>query len=121
MHCTRNCDPRGGGCAPIYASRNFKNWSFVGHTNLPVSECPSLYPLPPLTPGTQASPGQPLPTHVHKWAHWHQFGRWVDGAPGVGDGLAGLWTTMRGATVNISNCGRYSRTTVWRRGAMQCP
>eukprot|EP01052_Picozoa_sp_SAG31_P016645 SAG31_NODE_1109_length_9860_cov_22.119353_8_plen_541_part_00 len=107
-HSTRSCSPRGGGCAPIYASSDFKNWSFVGHTNLPVSECPSLFPLPPLAPGTQASPDQPLPTHVHKWARWHQFGRWIDGTPGVGDGLAGLWTTMRGATVNISNCGRYS-------------
>ena len=108
VHCARNCSPAGGGCAPIYASTDFKNWSFVGHTNLPVSECPSLFPLPPLTPGTRASPGEPMPTHVHKWAHWHQFGRWVDGAPGVGDKHAGLWTTMGGATVNISDCGRDS-------------
>lgn len=100
--CTR------GGCAAIYASTDFKNWSLVGPSNLPVFECPSLFPLPPLVPGTQASHGQKLPTHVHKWGHRHHFGTWVDGSPGAGEEHAGLWTTMRGATVNVTNCTRYS-------------
>jgi hypothetical protein len=73
-----------------------------------VSECPSLFPLPPLVPGTLAVHGQKLPSHVHKWGHTHHFGIWIDGTPGSGEEHAGLWTTMRGATVNVSHCTRYS-------------
>ena len=74
---------------------------------MPVFECPSLFPLPPLVAGTQHG-AQTLPTHVHKWGNVHHFGVWVDGTPGVGEEHAGLWTTMRGATVNVTNCTRYS-------------
>ena len=54
-------------------------------------ECPSLMPLPPLTPGTSAKPGSKLPTHLYKRGRMggptklqdhFQIGDWVEGKPG---------------------------------------
>ena len=70
----------------------------VGDTPFPSGECPSLFPLPPLYPGT--STDGPLPTHVHKRGHGSAgcdgdcmtLGVWVDGGPGE----VGNWTAAPG-------------------------
>ena len=56
--------------APIFAAANYFTgaWHLVGETTLPSGECPSLFPLPQLYPGTTAGTGE-LPTHVHKRGH----------------------------------------------------
>lgn len=53
---------------PLFVAKELGGpWSIVGNVaNLTAGECPSLFPLPPLTPGTSAKPGQKLPTHVYK-------------------------------------------------------
>ncbi|KAJ8612523.1 hypothetical protein CTAYLR_003732 [Chrysophaeum taylorii] len=60
------------------------DWYEVGVLeDLRTCECPSLYPLPPLTPGFGAS-GR-LPSWVHKTScdgDWWQLGDYVAGAPG---------------------------------------
>jgi hypothetical protein len=64
---------------------------------------PTLFPLPPLYPGTVKAPGQLLPTHVRKRgpgsradpAHnMVQIGNYVDGAPGS----VGVWTPLTNET-----------------------
>ena len=60
---------RHGAVSPIFAATNFTGaWHLVGDTTLPAGECPSLFPLPQLYPGTTAG-GDELPTHVHKRGH----------------------------------------------------
>ena len=53
---------------PLFTAKELRGpWSIVGDVaNLTSGECPSLFPLPALTPGTSAKPGQKLPTHVYK-------------------------------------------------------
>ena len=85
------------GCAPIWASTDFKNFTLVGATNLPVGENPSLFELPPLTPGAHV-PNATLPTHGHHWGSYYQVGSWVDGTPGSGNAHAGRWVGVRGET-----------------------
>ena len=53
---------------PLFVAKELRGpWSIVGDVaNLSAGECPSLFPLPALTPGTSAKPGQKLPTHVYK-------------------------------------------------------
>eukprot|EP00747_Dinoflagellata_sp_TGD_P126829 gnl/TRDRNA2_/TRDRNA2_174318_c0_seq2.p1 gnl/TRDRNA2_/TRDRNA2_174318_c0~~gnl/TRDRNA2_/TRDRNA2_174318_c0_seq2.p1 ORF type:complete len:451 (+),score=63.52 gnl/TRDRNA2_/TRDRNA2_174318_c0_seq2:87-1439(+) len=91
--------------APIFASPDFIHWHRVGDTTFPAGECPSLYPLPPLTKGTHAIQGEPLPTHVHKRGNGApgcgapphdcvQIGTWVDGEPGV----VGSWIPTTGVS-----------------------
>ena len=89
--------------APIWASPDFKTWRRVGFTNLPAGECASLYPLPPLVPGTTLLPAAgapggaaPTPTHVHKWGcGWtkdcYAIGTWTDGRAGTDE--PGVWAT----------------------------
>jgi len=88
-----------GDVAPIFAAKDFTGaWSLVGDTQFPSGECPSLFPLPPLYPGTSAS--GPLPTHVHKRGHGSAgcngdcmtLGTWVDGKPGE----VGAWNATPG-------------------------
>ena len=58
---------RKDGVAPIFAAKEFTGkWALVGDTPLPSGECPSLFPLPPLHPGTNLDGAGELPTHVHK-------------------------------------------------------
>ena len=89
------------GVAPIFAAASFDGaWRLVGDTSLPSGECPSLFPLPPLFPGTSAAAGESLPSHVHKRGHGSPgcdgdcmtLGTWTDGAPGE----VGTWTATAG-------------------------
>ena len=87
--------------SPIFASRNFAGpWQRVGLVEgLAWGECPSLYPLPALYPGTKAPPQSQLPTHVFKRSRQThncsgncsgdmvQLGTWIDGRPGE----VGIW------------------------------
>ena len=58
----------GGRTMPLFTAKELRGpWTIVGDVaNLTSGECPSLFPLPALTPGTSAKPGQKLPTHVYK-------------------------------------------------------
>ena len=65
-------------------------WYTIGQSpDLRTCECPSLYPLPALTPGFFAAPAgaaAPPPTHVHKTScggDWWQLGDYEEGAPGA--------------------------------------
>jgi hypothetical protein len=61
---------------------DFVNWYKIGCTTLPAGDCPTFFPLPKFTPGTEkyvAAHNGPIPTHVHK--------------SGVGSGAAGLSST----------------------------
>jgi hypothetical protein len=59
---------KGRGACPIYAAPNLRGpWTSVGTVaNFTGGECPSLFPLPRLTPGTSTAPGEQLPSHVFK-------------------------------------------------------
>lgn len=95
------CQPEGGN--PIYGSMDFVSWYKIGCTTLMAGDCPTFFPLPALTPGSEhyvASHG-PLPTHVHK-SGGHggdqvQVGTWTDGEPGpAGKGTVGSWEALPG-------------------------
>ena len=64
--------PANSSFAPIFAATNFTgSWRYVGDSPLLAGECGSLFPLPPLYPGTtigsdKTSDVPKLPTHVHK-------------------------------------------------------
>jgi hypothetical protein len=74
--------------APMWATTDptlQTGWYSVGRTNLTVGECPSLYKLPPMTPGSApltAAERKTLPTHVHTYGHAVELGTWDDGLPG---------------------------------------
>ena len=73
----------------LYASDDFVSWRYLGCTQLPHGDCPTLFPLPRLTPGSSAPSGAPLPTHVHKAGDRGdaaQVGVWRDGR-----GTMGTW------------------------------
>ena len=86
--------------ATIWAAPRFEGpWSLVGlQPGFHAGEMPTLFPLPPLYPGTRAEGGA-LPTHVRKRGpgsradparNMWQLGNYVDGAPGV----VGKWTAL---------------------------
>ena len=102
--------------APIYAAKAFTetdaNFTYLGNSSFPGGECPSLFPLPPLAPGSkdptelqgmQGVPGWP-PTHVHKVGHPACFGDcmvpgiYIDGEPGT----VGSWTMFGGWTTGVA-------------------
>lgn len=58
----------GRGECPIFAAPKLSGpWTAVGSVaNFSGGECPSLFPLPRLTPGTSVGPGEQLPSHVFK-------------------------------------------------------
>ena len=67
-----------------------------------LGDCPTLFPLPALTPGSEQylGDGDALPTHVHKAGSGNdqvQVGTWVDGAPGP-KGTPGTWVQFPGST-----------------------
>ena len=82
-------------------SRDFKTWRYIGLTNLPAGECASMYPLPPLTPGTGRGADGPLPTHVHKYGcgpadaglhgDCYRLGSWTDS-----ESSTGFWSATPG-------------------------
>ena len=92
--------------SPIFAAREFAGpWQRVGLVEgLAWGECPSLYPLPALYPGTKAPPQSQLPSHVYKRSRQThncsgncsgdmvQLGTWIDGRPGE----VGIWQPTHG-------------------------
>ena len=91
--------------APIYAAHRFEGpWAMVGlQPGFHAGEMPTLFPLPPLYPGTAKAPGELLPTHVRKRGpgsradparNMVQLGSYVDGAPGS----VGVWTPFTNET-----------------------
>eukprot|EP01043_Picozoa_sp_COSAG02_P037682 COSAG02_NODE_2846_length_7905_cov_14.993378_9_plen_652_part_01 len=91
--------------APIYAAPRFEGpWRLVGlQPGFHAGEMPTLFPLPPLYPGTVKAPGEVLPTHVHKRGpgsradparNMVQIGRYTDGAPGS----VGVWMPLTNET-----------------------
>ena len=56
---------------PLYGSMDFVSWYKIGCTPMMAGDCPSLFPLPSLTPGSEDYIDRhlndaPMPTHVHK-------------------------------------------------------
>ena len=91
--------------APIYAGPRFEGpWKLVGlQPGFHAGEMPTLFPLPPLYPGTAKAPGELLPTHVRKRGpgsradparNMVQVGSYVDGAPGS----VGVWSPLTNET-----------------------
>ena len=103
--------------SPIFAASGtdldafIGEWKFVGDTTLPSGECPSLFELPPLYPGTTAPAAEAMPSHVYKrgngspgcpqGADCMSLGKWEDGAPGE----VGTWTPV-GARASARRCPR---------------
>ena len=89
-----------------------------------VGDCPALFPLPPLTPGSlhRFSSTARLPTHVYKAgcvsgmcpdgsSDRYQLGNWTDGTPGV-NGTAGTWTPI-GPVVRMDKGRAHSSKDFW--------
>lgn len=90
--------------SPIFATSGKLTgaWALVGDSPLPSGECPSLFKLPSLYPGTKTKPNDELPSHVYKRSNGSPgcppggdcmiLGNWVDGAPGE----VGTWSAVDG-------------------------
>lgn len=107
-----DCGPNASN-APLYGSRDpaFRSAHRIGFTNLAAGECPSLYPLPPLSPGTTPAPN--MPTHVHKWGcepykDCVELGTWHEGA----DGVVGWWEAFSGPIV-MDQGSSYASKDLW--------
>eukprot|EP00940_MAST-03C_sp_MAST-3C-sp2_P000798 g798.t1 len=107
-----DCGPNASN-APLYGSRDstFRYARRIGFTNLPAGECPSLFPVPPLSPGT--TPVLNMPTHVHKWGcqpykDCVEIGFWHEGAPGV----TGWWESFSEPVV-IDQGSSYASKDFW--------
>jgi len=108
----QGCAPQGGN--PIYGSMDFVEWYKVGCTTLMAGDCPTFFPLPSLTPGSEHYVDihlrdAPLPDHVHK-SGGHggdqlQVGNWVDGLPGR-NGTVGTWAQTAGSTSVLLDRGK---------------
>ena len=111
----QGCAPEGGN--PLYGSLDFVSWYKIGCTTLMAGDCPSFFPLPALTPGSEhyvpfhlANSG-PLPDHVHKsggkGGDQTQVGAWVDGKAGpAGTGTVGTWTLTEGSVTQFLDKGK---------------
>ena len=86
----------------IYSTTDWRTWRSVGVLEaLAVGDCPSLLPLPRLTPGSGPAPATAAadaktPTHVHitsgnPFKTWMQVGRYTDGAAGT----PGSWEPLQ--------------------------
>jgi len=96
----------GFGCSnnSLFGSMDFVNWYHIGCTPLQKGDCPSFFPLPSITPGSEhylESHGDPLPNYVHYSGDVMQLGTWTDGTPGPkGTGTVGTWALTPG-TKNV--------------------
>ena len=102
-----DCGPRGNQ-APLYGASDssFSSAYKIGFTNLDAGECPSLFPLPPLTPGTAPVPD--MPTHVHKWGckpykDCVELGIWREGDTHKRE--VGRWTRVPGTKPVVMDQG----------------
>lgn len=110
----QGCTPEGGN--PMYGSKDFVNWYKIGCTTLMAGDCPTFFPLPSLTPGSEHYVARhlqdgPMPDHVHKsggrGGDQVQVGQWVDGKPGpAGVGSVGTWTQTPGSTSVLLDRGK---------------
>ena len=112
------CHPEGG--HPIYGSMDFVQWYKVGCTSLSAGECPSLFPLPKLTPGSERylETHGGLPNYVHKAGAGPdkvQVGTWRDGQPGPeGLGTVGTWTQLPDSReMNLDMYAGYASKDFW--------
>eukprot|EP00937_MAST-01D_sp_MAST-1D-sp2_P007363 g7363.t1 len=113
--------------SPLFAAASWCGpWRRVGLVDgMPWGECPSLYPLPPLTPGRGAAGTAGLPTHVHKRSRQTHncsgdcsgdvatLGTWVDGAA---PGDVGTWQATAGvpfAPAILDAGNRYASKDFW--------
>ena len=104
--CSLSKGQQGG--APLYGTMDWRRFYFKGCTTLPGGDCPTLFPLPSLTLGSEVglTPQQraDLPTHVHKSGDKHNNdhfvpGVWTDGAAGAGQRNVGTWLPKGQTTV----------------------
>jgi sucrose-6-phosphate hydrolase SacC (GH32 family) len=101
---------------PIYGSMDLVTFYKIGCTSLPAGDCPTLFPRPPLAPGSTEGLSEEalasLPTHVYKCGWFESgdptnpdtcwFGDLTDGKPGPeGKGTVGSWT-QKGTSQNIA-------------------
>jgi len=106
------CAPEGGNA--LYGSMDFVSWYKIGCTTLMAGDCPTFFPLPSLTPGSEhyvASHGAPMPDHVHKsggqGGDQTQVGIWTDGKPGKeGTGTVGTWDITPGSKTQFLDRGK---------------
>merc|ERR1740121_2701544 len=87
----------------IYGSMDFKTWYKIGpQPRFPRGECPSFFPMPPITPGAGPAPDNAKPyTHVHKSSHggkdWMQVGTYVEN----GVKQDGNWTAEAEVEIDV--------------------
>jgi beta-fructofuranosidase len=109
-----------GGTPIMYGSMDFKSWYYLGK-GFPMypdrsgkmiyagGDCPSLFPLPPKTPGAGPPPDSKRPTHVHMSFGGNMNLGWMeDGAPRT----VGNWTSAEraGFPNRKSDHGQYYAT-----------
>jgi hypothetical protein len=103
---------------------DFKEWYKIGCTKLPDGDCPTLFPLPPLYPGSaDANTDTLLPKHVHKAGGGPtqvQVGTWEDhGDPGPTSSstIAGSWT-QQGKAMSLDNGKAHASKDFWDPGTV---
>ena len=88
------------GGAPLYGTMDWRTFYKKGCTSLSSGDCPTLFALPELTPGSEvgltATQRAQLPSHVHKCGDKHNNdhfipGNWTDGRAGS---HVGTWQAM---------------------------
>lgn len=92
---------------------DFVEWYKIGCTTLMAGDCPTFFPLPSLTPGSEhyLQAHGDLPSHVHK-SGGHggdqlQVGKWTDGLPGPGGRHhTGEWVQTPGSTSVLMDRGQ---------------
>ena len=86
----------------MYGSMNFVEWYEIGCTTLMAGDCPTFFPLPSLTPGSEhyVDAHGPMPTHVHK-----------SGGKGGDQAQVGVWTEVSVLAVTLESVSFYVVTT----------
>ncbi len=110
----QGCEPEGGN--PLYGTRDWVTFYKIGCTTLMAGDCPTFFPLPGLTPGSEHYvehhvKDAPMPNRVHKsggkGGDQTQVGVWTDGKPGpTGTGTVGTWTLTEGSVTQFLDKGK---------------
>ena len=108
------CKSKGGNSlSQLYGSKDFKGWYKLGCAPLPDNgddAMPTLFPLPPLTPGSDANLSDAqrtaLPNYVHKAGDYVQVGAWADTAH------SGAWEQV-GNSTPLDNGNTHAATDFW--------
>ena len=106
--------------APMFGSPAFTTgWRLIGDSHFPAGECPSLFPLPPLTHPVAGAELNGLPTHVYKYgagrADWYILGNYKD-STSFAD--VGSWNQTAGVTFDKR---RIDRGNVYASKDFWCP